>query len=256
MALLEVRDLSISFGGLWAVRDLALTLAEQEIMAVIGPNGAGKTTFFNLVTGFLKPIRGRLLFDGRDITGLEPHRIARHGIVRTFQSTKVFPNLTVLQGIRAGCHQRVRSSFRDIMFRTSFFRDEDRAIAGEAQELLEFTGLAARRNDLAKDLSYGQQRLLEVAIALGAKPRVLLLDEPAAGMNPDETNRMIDLVTRIRARGVTVMLVEHNMYMVMGISDRIVCLNYGRKIAEGTPQAIQSHPEVIAAYLGKGVECA
>jgi len=252
LRLLDVQDLSIYFGGLGAVRDLALTLEEREILAVIGPNGAGKTTFFNLLSGFLKPTRGKILFREQEITGLEPHRIARRGIVRTFQSTKVFPGLTVLQGVRAGCHQRVQSSWWDIIFRSRVFREEDRRIAAEAQGLLEFTGLSSRRDAQAKDLSYGEQRLLEVAVALGARPKILLLDEPAAGMNPDETNRMIDLVTRIRAQGVAVMLVEHNMYMVMGISDRVVCLNYGQKIAEGTPQEIQRHPEVIAAYLGLG----
>jgi len=256
LRLVEVQDLSICFGGLWAVRDLALTLDEREILGVIGPNGAGKTTFFNLISGFLKPTRGRLLFRDQDITGLEPYRIAKLGIVRTFQSTKVFPNLTVLQGVRAGCHQRVHSSWKDIIFRSRAFREEDRRIAAEALALLEFTGLAARRDALAKDLSYGEQRLLEVAVALGAQPKVLLLDEPAAGMNPDETNRMVDLVTRIRAQGIAVMLVEHNMYMVMGISDRVVCLNYGQKIAEGTPQEIRCHRDVVDAYLGQGAACA
>jgi branched-chain amino acid transport system ATP-binding protein len=250
--MLEVSGIGISFGGLAALKDISFSVEPGQVLSVIGPNGAGKTTLFNIVTGFLKPTTGHVAYEGRKITGLPPNRIARGGIVRTFQKTEVFPELTVAACVRAGflCHQPF--SVWDVMLRWRKTSDFTVRSTREAGELLDFVGLADKADSLAAGLSYGEQRLLEVAVGLAAQPRLILLDEPASGMNIEESERMIELISRLRKRGLTVVLVEHNMSVVMGISDRIVVLNYGQKIADGDPDQIADDPEVISAYLGQG----
>ncbi|PYN87512.1 MAG: ABC transporter ATP-binding protein [Candidatus Rokuibacteriota bacterium] len=250
MALLETRELTRLFGGLAAVSRVDLTVDKGEIVGLIGPNGAGKTTCFNLLTGFLRPTRGSIVFDGEDITGLRPHQIAARGLVRTFQQTTLFQDLTALENVLLGLHLSSGKGPRQVLFSRRHFPADEIA---RGREVLDFTGLAAHADQLSRNLPHGHQRVLGIAMALAAQPRLLLLDEPVTGMNLDESGRVMDLVKTIRSRGTTILLVEHNMKAVMGTCERIVVLNFGQKLAEGTPSQVSTSPDVIQAYLGTGV---
>jgi branched-chain amino acid transport system ATP-binding protein len=250
MPLLETRDLTRLFGGLAAVNHVDLSVGEGEIVGLIGPNGAGKTTCFNLLSGFLRPTTGSIVFDGEDITGLRPHQIAARGLVRTFQLTTLFQEMTALENVLLGLHLHSGTSLRQVLFsRRDFPPDE----VARGRDMLEFSGLAAHAEQPTKNLPHGHQRVLGIAMALAARPRLLLLDEPVTGMNLEESTRVMDLVKTIRGRGTTILLVEHNMKAVMGTCERIVVLNFGQKLAEGTPAEVSTSRDVIQAYLGTGV---
>ena len=255
MALLEARGLSKRFGGLQAFRDIDLTLKDGEILGLIGPNGSGKTTFFNAVTGLHPATGGRILFaDGQhDLTRLPPHRITALGIARTFQNQRCFNQMTVLENVLVGMHCRTRSGLAGIVAGTPAARREQRRVREEALELLAFfrERLAPRAGQTAASLSYANRRRLEIARALATRPRLLLLDEPAAGMNPSETQELMADIQRVQALGITILLIEHDMKLVRGICTRVVALDHGSKIAEGSFEQVQSHPAVLEAYLGK-----
>jgi branched-chain amino acid transport system ATP-binding protein len=248
MPILDVQRLTRRFGGLTAVDELSFSVEQGEVRGLIGPNGAGKTTTFNVISGFYAPTSGRVLYDGRDIAGLRTSAIAELGLIRTFQSTTLFQEFTVLDNVMVGAHLQARDS----LFNTLLGRNRAREAAARerARETLEFFGLLARSDELASNLPHGLQRALGMAVALAAEPKLLLLDEPFTGMNPEETRHMMDLVRRVRDRGITILLVEHDMQAVMGLCDRITVLNFGQLLTEGAPDEIRRHPDVIEAYLG------
>jgi branched-chain amino acid transport system ATP-binding protein len=250
-ALLHTDRLRKEFGGLVAVDDVTFDVPQASIVSLIGPNGAGKTTFFNMLTGVYKPTAGLVFFDGEDMTGRPPHAFTQRGIGRTFQNIRLFHNMTALENVLVGMHVRLKGNLFEAILRTRRVRKEEGEARVRARELLEFSGLRRKDGELGKNLSYGDQRRLEVARALATQPKLLLLDEPTAGMNPQETADFTAFVARLREeQKLTVLLIEHDMRVVMGVSDRVTVLDYGEKIAEGTPQEIQRNERVIEAYLG------
>ena len=251
MALLETTALTRLFGGLRAVDDLDLRVEEGEIMGLIGPNGSGKTTALNLITGFVKPTGGAVTYQGEDVTGSPPHHLAGRGLVRTFQITTLFENLTVRDNVLHGSHLDNPTSLVGALTRSRRHREQLAALEARVRETLAFVGLEERIDSVARDLSAGEHRYLEIAIALATKPRMLLLDEPATGLNPEEAAYLMNLIRTLRRQGVTVLLIEHNMRLITNICTRVTVLNFGAKIAEGTPEEIVENEAVVTAYLGK-----
>jgi branched-chain amino acid transport system ATP-binding protein len=252
--ILEVEEVVMAFGGLTALINLNLHVEKETIKAVIGPNGAGKTTLFNIITGSFPPTEGSVRFKGQAIEHLKAHKIADLGISRTFQTVELFDNMTVLENVMLGCHTRTRSSFIASGLRSPFVRREEKEIQNRAMEILEFIGLKDKSTESADSLPLGDRKILEIGRALATQPELVCLDEPAAGLNETETEAACSLIKTIKDRGITVLLVEHDMKVVMNISDEIMVLNYGEKIAEGTPAEIQNNPAVIEAYLGGSEE--
>lgn len=251
MALLEIRDLSKNFGGLSAISHLDLNVFDLEIVGLIGPNGAGKTTLFNVISGFLLPTSGEVIFKGEKVTGLEPAKLVRRGIVRTFQASKLFMESSVFDNVFTACHVNYKSSACWAFLHSFAVRKEEQELRQKVMEILEFMDLASVKDELAGNLPHGHQRVLGMCIALACNPKLLLLDEPITGMNPEETSTLVDLIRRIRDKGITIIIVEHDMRAVMSLCGRIIVLNYGKKIAEGLPQEIRTSKEVIECYLGR-----
>jgi len=250
MALLEISNLSKIFGGVRAVQNVSFAVDPGLVYSVIGPNGAGKTTLFNLITGIYTPSEGDIRLDGQSVSGLAPHLLARRGVARTFQNLQICMNMSALDNVMVGAHLRLDRNLLKAAFRWPALAASDRTLRQEARELMDYVGLAAFADAMADAMPYGALKRLEIARALAARPRVLFLDEPAAGLNPSETAEIDQLVRKLADGGITVVLVEHDMKMVMNISDRILVLDYGRKLAEGTAEEVRRNPDVIAAYLG------
>ncbi|MCC6146977.1 MAG: ABC transporter ATP-binding protein [Anaerolineaceae bacterium] len=255
MSLLAVESLCMYFGGLKAVDKISFSVEEGEIFTIIGPNGAGKTTVFNVLTGFLKPTAGKAIFLEKEIQGQKPHQIANYGLTRTYQHTSVFQKLSVLDNALIGSHRNLTNSALDTLLHTRSWKGNEASAKKEALEVLGFLGIADHTDTIAANLVHGQLRLLELAIALCSKPKLLLLDEPATGMNPEEALKLMNLIYKIRDLGITIMLVEHNMSVVMSISDRVMAMNFGTELALGKPKEVANNEEVIAAYLGGGFKC-
>jgi branched-chain amino acid transport system ATP-binding protein len=257
--ILDVTGMSMYFGGIRAVDQVDLDIRPGEIVALIGPNGAGKTTFFNCLTGIYNPTAGDIMLNPPEkkpmrLNGLKPNKVTEKGMARTFQNIRLFQNMTVLENVMIGRHCRTSSFIAGAIFRTKHNRREEREIVERSYQILKKVGLADNVNDHAKNLSYGQQRRLEIGRALATDPFLLLLDEPAAGMNPQETNELDELITQIRNDGLSILLIEHDMKLVMSISDRIFVMDYGKKIAQGTPEEVRANPAVIKAYLGEDID--
>ncbi len=254
MALLEVEGLTKSFGGLTAVSNVSFQVKEHEIIAVIGPNGAGKTTLFNMITGVISPTSGSIKFKDKKISGRKPHRISAHGINRTFQNIELFGDMSVIETVMVGGDVLGKTGFVQSVLGSPNVKKDETAIRQVAKEKLALVNLQEKDSNIASELSYGQQRLVEIARALANDPSLLLLDEPAAGLNASETAQLVQLMLKLRKSGITILFVEHDMDTVMNVADRIVVLEFGKKIAEGTPTEIQNNPKVISAYLGEEID--
>jgi branched-chain amino acid transport system ATP-binding protein len=248
--MLETKKLTKNFKGVQAVNNLDLNVEAGEIVGIIGPNGAGKTTVFNLITGYLQPTKGKVMFNGRDITGQKPHLIAKLGVVRTFQLDRIFHDFSIIQNVATASHLYARIGLWEAAFDTSGYRKKNRDTSEHANKILKFMRLEDKQDEIARNLSHGHQKLLGIAIALATNPKVLLLDEPLGGMNPVEVDRTLEIIGEIRKQGTAILLVEHNMQAVMKICDRIVVLDFGMEIAKGSPEEVQKDKEVIQAYLG------